>query len=394
MVFQALASVIICSALLALASAFSPEPKKPQSGEICEDVTLDKFQWLGTHNSYTLACKMDVPLKDISILGVKDKHFKGDCTQDAEGITEMKPTVDTILSLTKVLPGVNTVEELYASIKPATRDMPTLQNQLLEGITMFELDAQYKGHNYGADATQFPIYHSLALDIGTTCTSLESCLTDLKHGRDELKSIGKDMQAPIIVQLELKDSAIYNLISGMVNLTKKNDNEIIADLNDAILASDWTKDEILKPWDIISRDPSATYPFEAVQQVGWPKVSDVSGKLIVVVQNNDAALHSTFEDEYIYNDYDPARNFKKPVFFLDEKDYAAKKSGFLVIPCHCGDAVTAEYLTNQTYQDRIKLAWSELEGEDWIQPGGPQAIRTDKWDDPAFDDIRFGVCHV
>jgi hypothetical protein len=135
-----------------------------------------------------------------------------------------------------------------------------LHEQLAGGVRTFELDL-----HMGTDG-EVHVYHIAVLDDGTSCERLEDCLRDIDSFRAT-----KPSHVPIFVWFEIKDSTGGAAFSSL-------------DIVEQTIHRVFPRDSLLTPDDLAAGYAS---PRERLAAEGWPRLSEVRGKLVFILLNTE-----------------------------------------------------------------------------------------------------------
>ncbi|MCB9739819.1 MAG: hypothetical protein H6747_11165 [Deltaproteobacteria bacterium] len=154
------------------------------------------------------------------------------------------------------------------------------------GVRQFELDV-----HWNAEAGKFEVHHVTLLDAETTCATLQACLSALRSFSDANPS-----HVPLWVWIESKD-ANDTIIDG--NLLDKLEAEI---------AAIWPAERRVDPDDVRGDAPDL---MTAVQNEGWPLLSEVRGRAMFSLLDGDkvrdayVAAHPKLEGRILFAEGKP-----------------------------------------------------------------------------------------
>jgi hypothetical protein len=138
-----------------------------------------------------------------------------------------------------------------------------LDQQLEGGVRTLELDL-----HAGDDGML--VYHIFALDQQTTCTKLFDCLTVIKGWSD-----AHPKHTPIFVWFEIKNDTSAPVVGKKI--------EDVGDVDTEVRAV-FPENQIITPAFVQSHYASLR---DRVVVEGWPKLTDVAGKIMFVLLNRD-----------------------------------------------------------------------------------------------------------
>ena len=219
---------------------------------------------------------------------------------------------------------------------------PPLDVQLaMQGVRQFELDFHYVGPG------DFPVHH-VALDIGSTCTSLPVCLGILKTWSD-----AHPRHAPLVVLLEQKDELDGIKISGHY------------DEVDMLLLSVWPRERIITPDEV--RGQRATLR-EAVTTDGWPTLGKTRGRILFAFIGDSTEYmngHPNLENRVVF----PRANVSDPFAAFVLLDNAQNSEAEIT------DAVRQGFVVRTRYNgEELRLVPAVT---DAAQRGGAQCVSGD-----------------
>jgi hypothetical protein len=227
------------------------------------ETPINQFQVIGSHNSYKQAI---------------DKHL-----------------LDTL----KVLyPWANELEYSHIS----------LPDQLSLGLRNLEIDiyadtqggrfAHPKGFSmipgqspYNADGVMnrpgFKIFHVTEIDFRSSCPTLKICLQQLKKWSDSHPN-----HFPVFITLEAKENSQKEVEEGRSSPTENFTPKLFAEL-DSIILAELGKEKVITP-DFV-RGNSETLN-KAITQQGWPKLNQVKGKFLFILDDNGSKCELYLKD--------------------------------------------------------------------------------------------------
>jgi hypothetical protein len=148
---------------------------------------------------------------------------------------------------------------------------PTLDRQMEAGVRQVELDVHW---NPARD--RFEVYHVWFADDRTTCETLDVCLAQLRAWSD-----AHPAHHPIMVMVEPKDGQLEDEDP----FTQPFD-AAAYDRLDEVLLEGFGPERTLTPDDVTL--PGRTLR-ESILTKGWPKVDDVRGQVLFVLDGDDHA---------------------------------------------------------------------------------------------------------
>lgn len=88
----------------------------------------------------------------------------------------------------------NSYHVATSDLPPWVYDHPPLEEQVLDGVRQFEIDVYWDGQ-------QWNVYHVAIVDEGTSCATVQACMSDLERG-----SAQRPNHLPLVVLVEPKTS--------------------------------------------------------------------------------------------------------------------------------------------------------------------------------------------
>ncbi len=296
-----ISTLLGCSTASSQTSQFASD--REVSGNIGE-LHLNQLQYIGTHNSYHIA--PNGALKTlIRLLDYKESKS---------------------WPASKLLPALD-----FTHIPIST--------QLELGMRQFELDIHYdpkggKFSNPGAlrvlqssdvpssinydpngDLRKpgFKVFHG-GIDVESTCLLLKKCLTEIKTWSDSNPG-----HFPIIIQIEAKEGQKRALAEAYKPIPEPNFGlKAWQDLEGEILTV-FKKSQIITPQDIQGSHRNLN---KAIREDGWPKLKDISGKVMFLLLNKKKPT----------NRYEKARPDLKHKLFFTSVGEGQKNTAWLRVP--------------------------------------------------------------
>lgn len=151
------------------------------------------------------------------------------------------------------------------------------------------------------DAPGFKVLHVQDLDFRSTCLTLVSCLQEIKTWSD-----ANAEHLPLLVMIEVKDDPIPDpLNAGFVIPHEVGVSEL--DALDAEIRSVFGPDDLLTPDDVRGEHASLE---EAVLASGWPRLSDIRGRVMFVLYNREkrelyVQAHPSLEGRVMFTNSEP-----------------------------------------------------------------------------------------
>lgn len=227
---------------------------------------------------------------------------------------------------------------------------PLAQQFQSEGIRQIELDVY-------ADPNGIRVLHVPDVDFGTTCATWVVCLRQVKAWSD-----AHPRHMPITILTELNDTD-YNLPTPILPWDGPAMDQLDAEIR-----------SVFPPGDVITPDAvrgrHATLA-EAITTDGWPRIDDVRGKVMFVMDNSGSyrdtytAGHPTLEHRMIFTNSDVGR---PDAAFVKENDPIGSQqtirdlvgAGYVVRTR--ADADTVQARANDTTQRDAAIA----SGAQWV----------------------------
>ncbi len=128
-----------------------------------------------------------------------------------------------------------------------------------QGVRAFELDV-HKGFS------EFEVYHIAVIDSDTTCSTLKTCLTQIRDW-----SLAHPSHLPVVIWFEIKDS------TGGLPISANDLDDI-----DSLVRSIFAADHLFSPDDLQGDQPSIR---SALDTDGWPLLSSMRGRVLGVILN-------------------------------------------------------------------------------------------------------------
>ncbi len=199
-----------------------------------------------------------------------------------------------------VAPGTGLIPELEYTHSPLDVQLAS------QGVRQLELDVR---HDKFQD--RFDVFHE-NFDEGTTCPTLEECLSLVKGWSD-----ASPAHHPIFIQLELKDGT-----------TEDGAEEYFAHLEAEVLAV-FPRERVLTPDDV--RGDAASVR-DAITSKGWPALGEVRGKVVFFIDD-----HTPVRTYYTHGDKD----LDGRLMFIDSEP-SDPWAGILLANDPIGDAARIE----------------------------------------------------
>jgi len=230
-------TVVLATALLSVGVLVSGASS---SGALSAGIRFNEMQVIGTHNSY-----------------------------------HIEPSAQKIATMIKFDPDAVLLQYSH----------PPLAEQFeSEGVRQIELDvfADPVGDLWRPKGRAgFKVFHIEQVDMDSTCEVLVDCLNDVKGWSD-----ANPTHLPITILLEIKDSADIPVPPNPIPITPA----MLHDLDDE-LRSIFPPNKLITPDDV--RGTHNTLE-EAVLTEGWPRIDDVRGRVMFVLDNR--------RDDYVDGD--------------------------------------------------------------------------------------------
>ena len=313
-----------------------------------EEPRLNQIQVIGSHNSYHIAPHPSV----LALIAAGGKNHATGLDYShrklAEQFSELK---------------IRQIElDVFSDPQGGRYANPTAR-KVLKGL----------GKDPGPDPDEggalrkpgFKVFHVQDIDYLTTATTLIDALTQVRAW-----SQAHPRHVPIMILLELKVEKFTALPTHPAAFTKTE-----LDGVDAEILSVFKRDEILTPDDV--RGEYSTLP-EAIQKRGWPKLSDVRGKVMFALDNEGEERtrylegHEALKGRLMFVSVPanhPAAAWMKinDVFADYDRIVEAVRAGFMVRTR--ADADTAESRKNDTTRrDKALSSGAQYISTDYAEP--------------------------
>ncbi|WP_288376041.1 phosphatidylinositol-specific phospholipase C1-like protein [Chryseobacterium culicis] len=304
-----------------------------------DDVKMNEIQVIGSHNSYKKAILPEV----YRFLAQKD-------TLNAlPKIQYEHIPIPEQLDL-----GLRNLEiDVYADQKGGKYAHPKILD-LVKTAESFDPEGKMKRPGY-------KIIHITDIDYQTWYYTLEDCLKDLKKWSDQHPD-----HDPVFITLEPKDGKANQFGTEPEHYTSK----LFDDLDDE-LKKYLGKDKIITPDDIRGSYKTLN---EAVVHKNWPKVKDVKGKFLFVMDNNGenrdlyVKEHPSLKGRMIFTNSAPGTP-ESAVLFMNEP----KKNAVAI-----KDLVRKGYLIRtRADADTMEARSEDYSRFDKAKESGAQIITTD-----------------
>ena len=311
-----------------------------------DDIRLNQLQMIGSHNSYHVA---------------PEPAYFAKLAEAAKGLG----------SAASDLGDINSLEYTHAP----------LTTQLDRGIRSFELDvwADPAGGLFskpvapsflgvsatmptGIDQPGFKVLHIVDIDFISTCQVFITCLKEMKTWSDAHPN-----HVPIVILVELKDDPLPKPLD-VTKVVPIDATQM--DALDAEIRSVLSDDELITP-DLV-RGNAATLN-DAVTTTGWPRLGDVRGRFMFMMDNGDPK-----QAEYLVG-HD---SLKGRVIFTSADE--AKPDGAVLKENDAGDGSRIQSLVKQGYfirtradADLVEAKANDTKNRTTTMASGAQVVSTD-----------------
>jgi hypothetical protein len=294
-------------------------------------VRLNQMQVIGTHNSY-----------------------------------HVEPSAEAIAAYQAFVPDAITLAYSHPPLAQQFDD---------EGVRQIELDvyADPAGTLWRPIGTPgFKVFHIEIIDEDATCTVFVDCLRQVKAWSD-----AHPTHMPLGIQVELKDSD--DLPFGNVPVAI---DSAQLDALDAEIRSVFPPDRLITPDDV--RGSRATLE-EAVLNDGWPKIDDVRGRMIFVLDNKHdeyVAGHPSLEGRVAFAPSEPGLpdaafiKYNDPLGGGEAQIRSLVEAGYLV-RTRADEPVTTAQSGDTTQRDAALRSGAQWVSTDYPIPGYSTRWQTD-----------------